>query len=152
MDPFSLTVGAIALVGATKKTVGGIKHLIAIRDAPKELQDLLAELSQFEDVLQAIQDTAHPSEGADSTLETLLGRAKDKMVEFNSLIECRLTQAGSSSKVDRLRWIDSQKDIDRLREQLSNIRANLGVIIGARTRCVAPFLFRLMYLRWIGYC
>ena len=134
MDPFSITVGAISLAGATKKVIGGIKRLKALRDAPQELHDLLVELSQFEEVLQAIQDTAHPSASAETPLETLLSGAKDKIVEFDSLIEYRLTQAGSSSKVDRLGWIESRKDIDRLREQLRGIRANLDVLIGVRTK------------------
>lgn len=140
MDPFSVTVGAISLAGAAKKAIGGIKRLKALRDAPEELHDLLAELSQFEEILQAIQDEAHPSESADFALETLLGSAKDKIVEFDSLIEYRLTQAGTSSKVDRLQWIESHKDVDRLRKQLRDIRANLDVIIGVRTRYVAPLL------------
>ena len=140
MDPFSITVGAITLAGAIKKAVGGIKRLKAIQDAPQELQDLLTELSQFEIILQAIEDTANPSESENSSLETLLGGAKVKMVEWESLVEYRLTQAGESSKVDRLRWIGSSKDIDRLRWQLRDIRASLDVIIGVRTRYVAATL------------
>lgn len=147
MDPFSITVGAITLAGATKKAIGGISRLKALRDAPEELHDLLAELSQFEEVLEAIQDTVHPSESTDSTLEILLSSAKDKIVEFDSLIEYRLTQAGTSSKVDRLRWIESHKDVDRLREQLKVIRANLDVIIGARTRYVVPLLSIVVFSR-----
>ena len=145
MDPFSITVGAIGLIGATRKAVGGIKRLKALRDAPEELHDLLTELSQFESVLQAIQDTAHPSESANSALETLLGAAKDKIVEFDSLIEYRLTQAGTSDKVDRFRWIESQKDIDRLRKQVRDIRANLDIIIGARTGYVGQLLSKIMF-------
>ena len=139
MDPFSITVGAVALAGAAKKAIGGTKHLItALRDAPEELQDLQAELSQFEEVLRVIQDTDRPSGSIDSSLEPLFGRARDKIVEFHSLIEYSLTQAGSSSKVDRLQWKQSQKDVDRLRKQIHDIRADLDIIIGARTRYVAP--------------
>ena len=139
MDPFSITVGAAALAGAAKKAIGGIKHLItALRDAPEELQDLQAELSQFEEVLRVIQDTDRPSGSVDSSLEPLFGRAKDKIIEFDSLIEYHLTQAGSSSKVDRLQWTQTQKDIDRLRKQIHDIRADLGFIIGVRTKYVAP--------------
>ena len=141
MDPFSITVGATALAGAAKNTIGGIKNLItALRDAPKELQDLQAELSQFEEVLRAIQDTTRLTGNAENSLEPLLGRAKDKIVELDSLIEYSLTQAGSSSKVDRFQWKQSQKDIDRLRKQIHDIRADLSIIIGVRTRYVAPML------------
>ena len=134
MDPFSITVGAITLASASRKAIGSIKRLKALRDAPEELQDLLSELSQFEVILQAIEDTAHPSHSVNSSLETLLHEAKKKMVEWDSLVEYRLTQAGSSNKVDRPQWIESQKEIDRLRGQLRDIRASLDVIIGVRTR------------------
>ena len=141
MEPFSITVGAISLAGAAKKVTGSvIKRLKALRDAPEELQDLLAELSQFEEILQAIQDAADPSETTHSPLETLLGTAKDKILELNSLIEYRLTQAGTSSKVDRLQWTQNQKDVDKLRKQLKNTRDNLDVILSLRTKYVALHL------------
>ena len=139
MDPFSLTVGAITLAGAAKNAIGGISHLItALRDAPEELQDLQAGLSQFEEILRVIQDTTRLSENAGSSLEPLIGRAKDKIVELDSLIEYTLTQAGSSHKVDRYQWKQSQKDVDKLRKQMNDIRADLDIIFGVRTTYVAP--------------
>ena len=46
MEPFSITVGAIGLACAVNNATGSvIKRLKALRDTPKELQDLLAELS-----------------------------------------------------------------------------------------------------------
>ena len=138
MDPFSITVGAIGLAGAANKATGSvIKRLKALRDAPEELQDLLAELSQFEHILQAIQDASHPSEKTDSPFETLLDTAKDKILELHRLIEYRLTKAGTSSEVDRSQWAGSQKDVDRLRKQLTNLRANLHVNLSINTKYVA---------------
>ena len=141
MDPFSITVGAVGLAGAANKATGSvIKRVKALRNAPEELQDLLAELSQFELVLQTIQNAAASSETAGSPLETLLGTAKDKILELNSLVEYRLTKAGTSSEVDRSQWAWSQKDVDRLRKQLTNLRANLDVILTVRTKYVAIHL------------
>ena len=138
MDPFSITVGAIGLAGAANTATGSvIKRLKALRNAPEELQDLLAELSQFELVLQTIQNAADPSETAGSPLETLLGTAKDKILELHRLIEYRLTKAGTSSEVDRSQWAGSQKDVDRLRKQLTNIRTNLHVNLAINTKYVA---------------
>ena len=138
MDPFSITVGAIGLAGAANKATGSVfKRIKALRNAPQELQDLLAELSQFETIFQAIQDAADPSETTHSPLETLLDTAKDKILELHRLIEYRLTKAGTSSEVDRSQWAGSQKDVDRLREQLKNIRANLLVNLNINTKYVA---------------
>lgn len=134
MDPFSITIGAIGLAGAANKATGSIiKRLKALRDAPEELQELLAELSQFEEILQAIQNAADPSETTHSPLETLVETAKDKILELHRLIEYRLTKAGTSSEVDRSQWAGSQKDVDRLRKQLTNIRANLHVSLSIST-------------------
>ena len=141
MDPFSVTVGAIGLAGAANKATGSvIKRLKALRDAPEELRDLLAELSQFELVLQTIQNAADQSETTHSPLETVLGTARDKILELHWLIEYRLTKAGTSSEVDRSQWAGSQKDVDRLRKQLKDIRANLDVILTVRTKYVAIHL------------
>lgn len=138
MDPFSITVGAIGLAGAANKATGSaIKRLKALRDAPEELRDLLAELSQFELVLQRIQNAADPSEIAHSPLENVLGTARDKILELHWLIEYRLTKAWTSSEVDRSQWAGSQKDVDRLRKQLTNIRANLHVNLSINTKYVA---------------
>ena len=135
MDPFSVTVGAIGLAGAANKATGSvIKRLKALRDAPEELRDLLAELSHFELVVQTIQNAADQSETAGSPLETLLGTAKDKILELNTLIEYRLTKAGTSSEVDRSQWAGSQKDVDKLRKQLKDIRANVDVILTVRSK------------------
>ena len=143
MDPFSITVGAIGLAGAANTATGSvIKRLKALRNAPEELQDLLAELSQFELVFQTIQNAAALSETAGSSLETLLSTAKDKILELNSLVEYRLTKAGTSSEVDRSQWAGSQKDVDRLRKQLANIRANLHVNLSINTKYVALSISR----------
>ena len=146
-EPFSITVGAIGLAVTTKNAIGGsIKRLKALQHAPAELQDLLAELSQFAEVLRAIEEPTNPSENDGSPLENLLRTAKDKMVEFDSLVEYQLTQAGTSDKVDRLRWIGSSKEIETLRRQLGDIRSNLNVLIGVRSRYTAQNLFDCVVL------
>lgn len=131
MDPLSVGASAIAIVGAIGKVIKGIDRLKALQEAPRELDDLLAEMSQFELVLQAIQDASeHPDPG----LKILLDTAKRVLVDFDSLIEYELTQARTSNKADRWQWTRSSKDIKRLRRQLRDVRGNLVALVGLNTK------------------
>ena len=109
MDPLSVGASVIAVVGATGKVVKEIRRLKAMQDAPRELDDLLTEVSQFELVVQASQRVKGNME---SELGTLLKIAKDLVTEFESLIGYKLTEPGTSNKVDRWQWIRSSKDVE----------------------------------------
>ena len=133
MDPLSVGACVIAVVGATGKLVKEISRLKSLQDAPRELDDLLAEVSQFELVLQAVQK-AYEKPG--SELKELLETAQRVLFEIDLLIEYKLTEAGTSNKVDRWQWTRSSKDVERLRGQLRNVTANLVAVVGVNTRYV----------------
>ena len=144
MDPLSVGASVIAVVGATGKVIKGIRCLKALRDAPRELDDLSAEISQFELVLHAIQNV---NDNPVSELGRLLETARRILVEFLSLIEYKLTEAGTSSKVDRWQWTRSPKDVERLRGQLRDVTANLMALVGVSTRYARPsILFNVVPL------
>lgn len=130
MDPLSVGASVIAVVGATGKIVRGIRRLKAMQDAPKELDDLLTEVSQFELVIKASQKINGHIE---SELGTLLKIAQDLVTEFESLIEYKLTEPGTSNKVDRWQWLRSSKDVERLRVKLRDVTANLVALVGVTT-------------------
>ena len=136
MDPLSVGASVIAVVGATGKVVKGIRRLKAMQDAPKELDDLLADVSQFELVVQASQRV---NGNPESELGTLLKIAQDLVTEFESLIEYKLTEPGTSNKVDRWQWIRSSKDVERLRVKLRDVTANLVALVGVNTRYVLSY-------------
>ncbi len=137
MDPLSVSASVIAVVGATRKVINGIRRLKALQDAPRELEDLSAEISQFELVLQAIKKV---NDNPVSELGRLFETARKTLMEFESLMEYKLTEAGTSSKVDRWQWTRSSKDVERLRGQLRGVTANMVAIVGVSTRYVwQPF-------------
>ena len=131
MDPLSVGASVIAVVGATGKVVKGIRRLKAMQDAPKELDDLLTDVSQFELVVQASQKVNGNKE---SELAILLKTAQELVIEFESLIEYKLTEPGTSNKVDRWQWIRSSKDVERLRVRLRDVTASLMALVGVTTR------------------
>ena len=137
MDPLSVGASVIAVVGATGKVIKGIHRLKALQNAPRELDDLLAETSQFELVVQAVRN-AHQAPRPE--LERLLETARSILLDFETLIEYKLTEAGTSNKVDRWHWIRSSKEAERLRGQLRDVTANLVALVGVNTRFVFSVL------------
>ena len=133
MDPLSVGASVIAVVGATGKLVKGIHRLKAMQDAPRELDDLLTEVSQFKLVIQAFQGV---NANIESELGILLKTAQGLVTEFESLIEYKLTEPGTSNKVDRWQWIRSSKDVERLRVKLRDVTASLVALVGVNTRYV----------------
>ena len=133
MDPLSVGASVIAVVGATGKVIKEIRRLKAMQDAPKELDDLLADVSHFELVVQA---SKRVDRNVESELGTLLKTAQDLITEFESLIEYKLTEPGSSNKVDRWQWIRRSKDVERLRVKLRDVTASIGALVGISTRYV----------------
>ena len=138
MDPLSVGASVIAVVGAVGKVIKGIDRVKALQEAPRELEDLLAEISQFELVLRAIQNAF---ECPDPGLKRVLDTAKRILVDLDSLIEYKLTEAGSSNKADRWQWTRSSKDVERLRGQLRDVTANLVALVGVNTRYVGHLSF-----------
>ena len=143
MDPLSIGASVITVVGATGKVIKEIRRLKTLQDAPRELDDLLAEVSQFELVLQAIHK-AHEEPG--SELKELLETAQRILVDLESLIEYKLTEAGTSNKVDRWQWTRSSKEVERLRGQLRIVTANLVALVGVNTR----YLKQLDFYPFVG--
>ena len=131
MDPLSVGASVIAVVGATGKVIKEIRRLKAMQDAPRELDDLLTEVSQFELVVKASQRVNGNNE---SGLGTLLKIAQHLVTEFESLIQYKLTEPGTSDKVDRWQWIRSSKDVERLRVKLRDVTTNLVALVGVNTR------------------
>ena len=57
MDPLSVTVGALVIIGAALKSVGSLINIFrAIKDAPKDITALIKELTVVRAVLVALQD------------------------------------------------------------------------------------------------
>ena len=133
MEPLSVGASVIAVVGATRKLIKGVRRLKALQEAPRELDDLLVEISQFELIINAVQNT---QENRRPEIRNLLATATDVLVEFESLIEYDLTKAGTSDKVDRWQWTRKSKGVERLRGKLRDITANVVALVGVNTRYV----------------
>lgn len=129
MESLSAAASVIAVVGAARKAAEGLRSLKAIKNAPKELEDLLLEFTQIEIILQSYKNLPTNFQERSSNLATILGIAENKFHELNNLIHYTLTKAGNNEQVDRLQWIRKRSDTKSLREQLSQILVTLNTLL-----------------------
>ena len=128
MEPLSAAASIIAVVGAARKAAEGLQSLKAIKDAPKELEDLLLEFSQIKIILQSYKNLPTKCEEWSRDLATILDIAEKKFDELDKLVHYTLTKAGGNEKVDRLQWVRKRSDTERLREQLGQILVTLNTL------------------------
>ena len=129
MEPLSAAASIIAVVGAARKAAEGLQSLKAIKDAPKELEDLLLEFSQTDIILQSYKNLPTKCEWWSRDLATILDIAEKKFDELDKLVHYTLTKAGGNEQVDRLQWIWKRSDTERLREQLGQILVTLNTLL-----------------------
>ena len=129
MEPLSAAASIIAVVGAARKAAEGLQSLKAIKDAPKELEDLLLEFSQIKIILQSYKNLPTNFQERSSNLAGILRIAENKFDELDNLVHYTLTKAGSNEQVDRLQWVRKRLDTQRLREQLGQILVTLNTLM-----------------------
>ena len=129
MEPLSAAASILAVVGAARKAANGLQSLKAIKDAPKELEDVLLEFSQIEILVQSYKNLPTNFQERSSNLATILGIAENKFNELDNLVHYTLTKAGSNEQVDRLQWIRKRLDTERLREQLGQTLVTLQTLL-----------------------
>ena len=134
MDPLSLTASLIAVIGTVKQVKKGLGQLKGLHSAPRELDDLLDENSQFEAILTAIDKTPWKTNGVGPELQTVLSKAHAKLNDFDALIQNTLTEAGTSSKVDRLQWVRRRREVEELRNDLKDLTLRIVSLVGVETK------------------
>ena len=135
-DPLSITASIVAVIGAAggiTKILGKIKNL---RNAPNELLALFNEVSDLQIILKDLQHYILQNIERPQILQEelqhisiLVGRAKDKLLELDELIQYRLVKPESISdqiKVSKREWARAKDSIERFRQSLRDIRLNIA--------------------------
>ena len=144
MDPLSVTVSIVALIGAAQHVAVGLNKLASLRGAPaavlalnNELSDLRLVLSEAEPLLlkhgraTAASQTAISTIANDTRLKLSIEGARDKLVELESIIQNRLmTRMGA---IDRLGWLKEQDKIRKALHDFRILRLNITVMLGVVT-------------------
>ena len=137
MDPFSLTVGIIGVLGVGGQLAGCLRKIETLKRAPNELRELNGEISDLYLVVKQVNGLCHQYPGdsgvpRDNNLRSSLARMKGKLLELEELIAFRLTKPGSTDtdiQVDRSRWLRLKPKVQKLREELRSITLNISVLL-----------------------
>jgi hypothetical protein len=138
MDP--LSVGASALTIA-ETVVGALKIIEGLHSAPAEIHSLINVVSDVQVVVREVHSAVSrrsnvedlPSDSI-GNLETLLTRARSKLLDLDQIIQYRLLtsdEGGLVSKTARVRWLRERGRVGKLQKELSDIKLNIAAVWGA---------------------
>lgn len=143
MDPLSISVGVVTLIGAVKSVQ---KRISAARQAPQEVKLLEQELNNLEDLLQQVKSAA-PTQIGDWNAKSRSGKATGlnlqltqlsaKLQEFEKLLqEYKPRAVPTRFGVDRPHlgsWQAGQRaqSANKLRAEVNVLRLNLTASLGA---------------------
>lgn len=138
MDPLSIAVSTIAIIGAITTTGKGIASLRQIRDGPKELARLLSEIDELHDVLLQISSVVdglrlEPANQEDThrcrTIEWIkeeVEKADETIIELDRLGQiCSKTSDTGQIECSRRRWQQNRTKAKSLLSDVQSIRGKL---------------------------
>lgn len=142
MDPLSATASVLAVLGALAASAKGLRKLLALRKSPKELSDLLHEITALRSLLKIVHasllnlaDIA-PLQAFLQELQCLLKPVEQGMLELDKLTQHQLRRR-ESSKMDVLpylsgmTWLKRGPDILHTKQVIRDARNNLHAALTA---------------------
>lgn len=147
MDPLSITVATLGLIGAANKVAVGLNKLASLKGAPAAILALNNEVSDLRLVLQETEPlllrhkeaaasgdpkpTLPPPKMVDATFLRSMDRAKDKLLDLEFVIQNRLmTRLGA---IDKLGWLREQDKVRKAQVDLRTVRLNITAALGVVT-------------------
>lgn len=144
MDPLSITAATLALIGAANQVAVGLSKLASLKGAPaailalnNEVSDLRLVLQEAEPLLLKHKQATAPSQPTcpqkmvDATFLLSIERAKEKLLDLESVIQNRLmTRLGA---IDRLGWLREQDKVRKAQTDLRTVRLNITAALGVVT-------------------
>lgn len=132
MDPLSISCGILASIQAANTA---FKIIGAVRNAPREVDDLKQELSELEEVVGGIADTLR--EARDDTsqrygrvLQTPLEGVRKEIEHLNAWIQRRF-KYDHVSPVERVVWAKERSYIRHFNERLNRRKLNVLLAVAA---------------------
>ncbi|KAL9116935.1 MAG: hypothetical protein Q9187_006533, partial [Circinaria calcarea] len=141
MDPLSVAVAILTILGSGGSLASVLRQvtskdasdaLLALNNEVSDLHLIVLEISQL---LQEHHESTSAHLRTDRLLTGLglmLDRAREKLLELESLLEYKLTSAGPSgeAKLSRRAWLREQKQVQHTREEIRSIRVSLAAMVG----------------------
>ena len=163
MDPLSISVAILTILGSGGIVASALKQVTS-KNAPDALLALNNELSDLHlivlEISQLLQELHESTllhlrtERLLTSLGPMLGRAKEKLLELESLIQYKLTTPGGPSgeaKLNRLAWVREQNTVLDIREEIRSTRLSLTAMVGIlATKATLRIEFQVGKLRFIN--
>ena len=148
MDPLSLTAGIIAVLGVGGQVAKGIEKLATARGTPdlvlalnNEISDLQVVVLAIEDLFNKQQTTGIPFPGnrtseanLDTCITNSLSQASGIVVDleaFYTRLNVVTSKSTGTINFEKSLWIRKQRKIEKLKEDLRNVRLKLMTALGA---------------------
>jgi len=135
MDPLSISVGILTILGAVSASTKAIK---ALHSAPKEFQALAEELDQITNVANHIKILTGRADFADVNLSLCLSRTYIKLENAQATIEKRLAQRGRRDVFPLRQRLREKSRVVQLTEDLKSMRHDLMATFGILGLSVTP--------------
>ena len=141
MDPLSITVGILAILGAGGKVGDGLRKILALKHAPEAVMALNNEVNEIHRIVQNIDDVLQrhartPGSLTISSLVDTLVQTKMTALDVEKLIAYELTVVkadGQSTRIDRSKWLRSKERIQKLKERIQLNKASLSIGLSVLT-------------------
>lgn len=144
MDPVSLTTAVVTFIGACNVLASTIQKLHHLRKAPKEIQELDNEISALKACVVGIGHLLK-SHGEDRNdligqlpIALSLDNACGKIEETQRYLEQSLLDTSSGRKIRTSAWLKWLPEFQRLRQEIRDIRSELGTCISLYNAYVSP--------------
>ena len=134
MDPLSITVSIITLLGAGGTISKGLDRIRSLKTAPDTLLQLHNEISHLHLIIHAVdgiyRQNDDPNTGGQQEIVcAVLKRAKDTVLELEKVIAYVLTKETSNgAELDRVAWLRALKKVKKLQSDMRNVRNDLNVV------------------------
>ncbi|KAK0711869.1 ankyrin repeat-containing domain protein [Lasiosphaeris hirsuta] len=136
MDPFSITVGVVSLLGAVGATTKIVGRLIHLADAPQELFQLSNELQDFEVTVAKM----------DLVITKLANEEGSAPLLQDHLIKNYAETAGMDqpSKImfSKRSWVGKQRQVKKLQEEIRRLREQISAELIAASSWSLVTIFR----------
>ena len=132
MDPLSISVSILAILGGTRKVGKGLRKLTSRRYAPDILLALNNEVSDLRTVIFEVEDLAKQHReaiGRHLGVCNAIARIKETLLGLEELITYDLTKIGDLEKPDKTTILLGESKIARMNSQIKASKENLNAAL-----------------------
>ena len=151
MDPISISASLVTLLRAVDTVSKSVQRLSALKHAPRVLQRLNSELSDFHLAIAAIEEGCRQQEALRSEsyanqgiLSAAIRRAKDAILDLEKLIAYSLLKIPNHKdpQIDLKSWSLAQNKVRDMRQRLRYTK--LDILIAFNVDEMQAFLLSLI--------